>query len=68
LGLKPDQSVSLAVRELKCNSARTLFGEFPELKRWFWSGHLWSDGNFYRSIGQVTVETIQHYIARSVHI
>ena len=68
LGLRPDQSISLAVRELKCNSARSLFREFPELRWKFWAGHLWSSGKFYRSIGQVTAETIQHYIARSRHI
>lgn len=68
LALKPIQSVSEAICLLKCNSARMLFAEFPELKKQFWSGHLWSDGKFYRSIGQVTAETIQHYIARSAHV
>jgi len=68
LGLKPTQSVSEAICLLKCNSARVLFEEFPELSKRFWSRHLWSDGKFYRSIGQVTAETIQHYIARSEHI
>jgi len=61
-------TVSEAIRLLKCNSARELFREYPELKEKFRRGHFWSDGKFYRSIGQVTAETIQHYIARSVHI
>jgi len=68
LGLKPTHSVSLAIRELKCNSARMLLSEFPELKKNCWAGHLWSSGKFYRSIGQVTAETIQHYIVRSAHV
>jgi putative transposase len=68
LGLKPTQPISEAIRLLKCNSARTLFAEHPELKTKFWTGHFWSSGKFYRSIGQVTTETIQHYIARSVHV
>ena len=68
LGIKPTQSVSEAIRLLKCNSARVLFEEFPELSKRFWSGHLWSDGKFYRSIGQVTAETMQHHTARSSHI
>ena len=67
LGIKPSHSVSVAIRELKCNSARALFREYPELKKKFWTGHFWSDGKFYRSIGNVTAETIQHYIARSEH-
>jgi len=66
LGLKPDHSVSLAIRELKCNTAKALFREFPALKRNCRPGHLWSSGKFYRSIGQVTAETIQHYMPRQV--
>ena len=66
LGLKPTHSVSLAIRELKCNSARMLLSEFPELKKNCWAGHLWSSGKFYRSIGQVTAETIPHYMPRQV--
>ncbi len=67
VGLHPECSVSEAIRLLKCNSAKTLFREYPELKKKLWEGHLWSRGKFYRSIGQVTAETIQHYIERSRH-
>lgn len=67
LGTGPSHCVSEVIRLLKCNSARMLFKEFPELKRHFWSGHFWSSGKFYRSIGQVTAETIKHYIAKSKH-
>ena len=65
LGLHPERSISEVIRLLKCNSARTLFQEYPGLKKRLWGGHLWSRGKFYRSIGQVTSETIQHYIAGS---
>ena len=68
LGIGPTCSISEAIRVLKCNTARELFLEYPGLKKMFWSGHFWSDGKFYRSIGQVTAETIQHYIARSEHV
>jgi putative transposase len=68
LGIGPTCSVSEAIRLLKCNTARELFREYAELKKKFWSGHFWSDGKFYRPIGQVTAETIQHYIARSSHV
>ena len=67
VGLHPGCSVSEAIRLLKCNSAKKLFQEYPELKKKLWGGHLWSRGKFYRSIGQVTAETIQHYIAKSKH-
>ncbi|MFH1376599.1 MAG: IS200/IS605 family transposase [Candidatus Woesearchaeota archaeon] len=29
--------------------------------------HFWSAGKFYRSVGNVTAETIQHYIEQSQH-
>ena len=67
LGLHPNCSISETIRLLKCNSSRMLFKECPELKERLWGGHLWSRGKFYRSIGQVTAETIQHYIERSRH-
>ena len=66
LGIGPSCSVSDVITMLKCNSARTLLREYPELKKRFWAGHLWSSGKFYRSIGQVTAETIQHYMPRQV--
>jgi putative transposase len=50
----PTCSLSGAIRILKCNSARMLFNEFPGLRRRFWSGHLWPEGKFYRSIGNLT--------------
>ena len=68
LGIGPSCSVSDAITILKCNSVRALLREYPELKRNCWAGHLWSSGKFYRSIGQVTAETIQHYIVRSAHV
>jgi putative transposase len=52
VGLHPDCSVSELIRFLKCNSARRLFREHPELKGKLWKGHLWSKGKFYRSIGR----------------
>jgi len=35
LGIGPSCSVSDAIMVLKCNSARALFSEFPELKKKF---------------------------------
>ena len=67
VGMHPDCSVSEIIRLLKCNSARRLFKEHPELKSRLWKGHLWSKGKFYRSIGQVSAETIEHYIEQSRH-
>ena len=52
------------VRVLKCNSARALFEEFPQLKLWLWGGHLWSEGYAVRTAGVVTSAKIEEYINR----
>ena len=65
VGFKPNVSVSQVVRLFKGISARRMFQEFPELRRRYWKGHFWSRGKFYRSVGNVTADTIQHYISKS---
>ena len=39
-----------------------MFKLHPELREKYWGGNLWSSGKFYRSIGNVTADTIRHYI------
>ncbi|MFQ6128849.1 MAG: transposase, partial [Thermoplasmata archaeon] len=41
------------------------FRVFPELRAMFWRGHLWSRGKFFRSVGSVTADVIEHYILES---
>ena len=52
------------VRVLKCNSAKSLFEEFPVLKEKLWGGHLWSEGYAVRTAGIVTSAKIEEYINR----
>ncbi|MDD9953716.1 MAG: IS200/IS605 family transposase [Candidatus Woesearchaeota archaeon] len=63
--LKPSMSVSNAFQLLKGYSSRMLFEHFPNLRRRFRTGHLWSPGKFFRSVGAVTADAIQRYIAES---
>ena len=63
--LRPTMSVSTAIRLLKGYSAHMLFRHFPELRRQFRTGHLWSPGKFFRSVGSATADAIQHYITES---
>jgi putative transposase len=65
VGFKPNVCVSRVVNLLKGVSARLLFKQFPHLRRIYRRGHLWSRGKFYRSVGNVTADTIKHYIAKS---
>ncbi len=46
-------------------TAYHLFRVFPELRAMFMKGHLWSRGKFFRSVGAVTDEVIEHYILES---
>jgi putative transposase len=61
----PKVCVSDMVCVLKCNSARILFLEFPELRLHLWGGHLWSEGYAVRTAGVVTSAKIEEYINRS---
>ena len=63
--IPPTLSVAEALQRLKGFSAKKLFEHHPWLRRHFRTGHLWSPGKFFRSVGSVTAETIQRYIAES---
>lgn len=58
------------ITRLKSLSARTLFAEFPQIKKtlWggeLWGGELWADSYFARTAGEeVTADIIRRYIAR----
>jgi putative transposase len=61
----PSNSLSEVVQYLKGVSSYRLFKLHPELKKRYWGGSLWSSGKFYRSVGNVTADTIKHYIKES---
>ena len=63
VSIPPSRSIGDAIRIVKSISAKELFREFPELKRRLWSGELWEDGYFARTIGsRMTSEVIERYI------
>lgn len=60
----PSRSIGEVVRIIKSNSARILFREFPGLKKRLWSGEMWEDGYFARTVGdRMTRDVIKKYIA-----
>ena len=65
LEFHPSTSLSRVVQCLKGGSSYRLFKLHPELKERYWSGSLWSSGKFFRSVGNVTADTIAHYIKES---
>ncbi len=59
----PKLSLTQVVTCLKSLSARTIFREYPQLRRQLWGGEFWEDGFFARTVGdRVTAEVIQRYI------
>ena len=65
LSFKPNVSVSDVFHKLKGISARKLFEVFPQLRKRYWGGHLWSRGKFYRSVGSTTDRAVKIYIEHS---
>ena len=62
----PSFSVSKVVQLFKGISAYRILHKFPSIRNTFLRrNHFWSAGKFYRSVGNVTAETIKHYIEES---
>ena len=63
LSFAPKYSIGEVVRILKSIMARSIFREYPELKKRLWSGELWEDSYFARTVGsKMTSEVIENYI------
>lgn len=63
LSFPPRYSIGDVVRIIKSITARQLFREFLILKRKLWSGEMWEDGYFARTVGdRMTREVIEKYI------
>ena len=59
----PKWSPSQIVKIMKGGSARKLFILFPELKRQLWRGHLWNPSYYVGTVGDITKEVVEKYIA-----
>ncbi len=62
VGIPPTMSVSKALQILKGASSRELFKRKPHFKCRYHTGHFWSPGKFYRSIGDTDTETVIQYV------
>jgi putative transposase len=62
LRLQPKQGIADVVRTLKNITARTLFEEFPELKKYLWNGSLWANGYCVNTIGGLNLDAVRQYI------
>ena len=60
--VRPNRAPSTIVKILKGSLARTLFKDFPGLKKKLWKGHLWAPSYYVGTAGHVSAETIKRYI------
>ena len=61
----PRMSLASVFHRLKGVSSFMLRKRFPWLRKKFPDGSLWSPSKFYRSVGNVSADTIAHYIKYS---
>jgi len=62
VSIPPTMSISQAFHLLKGASAHELFKQKPNFRKRYPSGHFWSPGKFYRSVGDADVETVVKYV------
>jgi len=63
LSCPPSLAPSKILQYLKGRSSKLLQDQFPDLKKKYWSQHLWARGYFCATVGTVNEETIRNYIA-----
>lgn len=59
----PTMAPSEIMRRMKGRPSSKLFEEFPNLKKRYWGRHFWARGYFCATVGQMTEEMIQDYLA-----
>ena len=64
----PAVAPSLAIQWFKGSTARSLFAEFPPLRRVLRRGHLWAPSCSVGTAGRVSAETIRRDIERAAHV
>nr|WP_280891156.1 IS200/IS605 family transposase [Jiella mangrovi] len=62
VAIRPDLSVSRAVKHLKGRSSHKLLDEFGIMRKRYWGQHLWARGYCVNSRGNVTDEVWIDYI------
>ena len=64
----PGYAPAKVVQILKSITAREIFKKFPRMREAMWSGMIWGDGYFVRSVGdKVTADVIRKYIEYQKH-
>jgi putative transposase len=62
LSCPPNMSPSKVMQYIKGKTSRKLMMEFKHIQKQYWGRHLWAQGYFVASSGNVTDEVIMEYI------
>lgn len=62
ISFKPKYAPANIVKALKGVSAREWFKIHPETRQIVWGGHLWSPSYYMGTLGDMSKETVEHYI------
>ena len=68
VSIPPTMSLSKAFQLLKGASSYELFRREPKFRLRYPRGNFWSTGKFYRSVGDVDLETTRSYVQRQEEI
>ncbi len=60
----PRLAPSRIVQIFKSISARELFKQFPDLKKKYWGGKLWTPSYFVETVGTKKLDTVKDYIQK----
>ena len=58
VGAHPKIAPAMMVQILKSKSAKALFEEYPEIKRYLWGGSVWSVGYYVRTVSDGPLDNV----------
>ena len=67
IATRPSLSISELLQQLKGKSSYELFRYEPKFRLRYPKGSFWSLGKFYRSVGDVDLETVRNYVRAQDH-
>ncbi|MDE1859136.1 MAG: IS200/IS605 family transposase [Candidatus Micrarchaeota archaeon] len=67
IATRPSISISELLQHPKGKSSYGLFRYEPKFRLRYPNGSFWSPGKFYRSVGDVDLETVRNYVRKQDH-
>lgn len=66
--LVPDMRVSETIGKIKSITAKRIFAEHPEVKRFLWGGNFWTMGYYVNTVGQYgNLAILTNYVQKQGH-